>query len=115
MQFRGLRVNITNTLEVIDLEKYFEKLRTYIAENPPNFGDGESVLTLLYEAYAESNRMDDGTIKEDFNELYRLMNGMELQEMDKIIYPVCTLCRDHQRSGFVEGVKVGLRLVQELK
>ena len=97
------------------MEKYFEKLRTYIAENPPNFGDGESVLTLLYEAYAESNRMDDGTIKEDFNELYRLMNGMELQEMDKIIYPVCTLCRDHQRSGFVEGVKVGLRLVQELK
>ena len=97
------------------MEKYFEKLRTYIAENPPNFGDGKSVLTLLYEAYAESNRMDDGTIKEDFNELYRLMNGMELQEMDKIIYPVCTLCRDHQRSGFVEGVKVGLRLVQELK
>ena len=97
------------------MKNYIEKLRTYIAENPPNFGDGESVLTLLYEAYAESNRMDDGTIKEDFNELYRLMNGMELQEMDKIIYPVCTLCRDHQRSGFVEGVKVGLRLVQELK
>ena len=58
--------------------------------------------------------MDDGTIKEDFNELYRLMNGMELREMDKIIYPVCTLCRDHQRSGFVEGVKVGIRLKTEL-
>jgi len=96
------------------LEKYFEKLRTYIAENPPYFGDGESVLTLLYEAYAESNRMDDGTIKEDFNELYRQMNGIELREMDKIIYPVCTLCRDHQRSGFVEGVKVGIRLRTEL-
>ena len=96
------------------MEKYFEKLRTYIAENPPDFGDGESVLTMLYEAYAESNRMDDGTIKEDFNELYRQMNGMELREMDKFIYPVCTLCRDHQRSGFVEGVKVGIRLREEL-
>ena len=96
------------------MEKYFEKLRTYIAENPPDFGDGDSVLTLLYEAYAESNRLDDGTIKEDFNELYRQMNGMELREMDKIIYPVCTLCRDHQRSGFVEGVKVGMRLREEL-
>jgi len=95
------------------LEKYFEKLRSYIAENPPDFGDGESVITMLYEAYAESNRMDDGTIKEDFNELYRQMNGMELREMDKIIYPVCTLCRDHQRSGFVEGVKVGSRLRTE--
>ena len=96
------------------MKNYFEKLRTHIVENPPDFGDGESVLTLLYEAYAESNSMDDGAIKEDFNELYRQMNGMELQEMDKIIYPVCTLCRDHQRSGFVEGVKVGMRLREEL-
>ena len=96
------------------MKSYFEKLRFHIAENPPDFGDGESVLTMLYEAYAESNKMNDGTIKEDFNELYRLMNGMELREMDKIIYPVCTLCRDHQRSGFVEGVKVGIRLKTEL-
>ena len=96
------------------MKTYFEQLRTYIAENPPDFGDGESVLTLLYEAYAESNKMDDGTIKEDFNELYRLMNGMELREIDKIIYPVCTLCRDHQRSGFVEGVKIGIQLQMEL-
>ena len=96
------------------MKNYFEILRTYIAENPPDLGDGESVLTLLYEAYAESNKMDDGTIKEDFNELYRLMNGMELREMDKIIYPVCTLCRDHQRSGFIEGIRVGIRLREEL-
>ena len=51
------------------MNDYFERLRTHIAENPPDFGDGESVLTLLYEAYAEFNRTDDGTIKEDFNEL----------------------------------------------
>lgn len=95
------------------MKNYFEKLRTHIAENPPDFGDGESVLTLLYEAYAESNRMDDGTIKEDFNELYRQMNGMELREMDRIMYPVCTLCRDHQRAGFVEGIKVGILLREE--
>ena len=46
------------------MQKYFEKLRTHILKNPPDFGDGESVLTLLYEAYAESNKMDDGTIKD---------------------------------------------------
>ena len=96
------------------MNDYFERLRTHIAENPPDFGDGESVLTLLYEAYADCNKMDDGTIKEDFNELYRQMNGMQLRDMDKIIYPVCTLCRDHQRSGFVEGIKVGVQLREEL-
>lgn len=42
------------------------------------------------------------------------MNGMSLREMDKIIYPVCRLCRDHERSGFVEGIKIGVRLQTEL-
>ena len=96
------------------MKTYFEKLREFIEETPPDFSDGESVLTLLYEAYAESNKMDNGTIKEDFNELYCQMNGMELWEMDRIIYPVCTLCRDHQRSGFIEGIKVGIHLKEEL-
>ena len=42
------------------------------------------------------------------------MNGMPLREMDKIIYPVCKLCRDHEQSGFVAGLKIGIRLVDEL-
>lgn len=98
----------------MNMEEFNRTLQAYVSSREPNFGDGESVLTLLYEAYAECNKMDDGTLKEDFNELYRLMNGMELREMDKIIYPVCTLCRDHQRSGFVDGVVVGVRLREEL-
>ena len=97
------------------IEDYLQTLNKYVDSHAPNFGDGESVLTLLYEAYAECNKMDDGTIKEDFNELYRLMNGMPLRDMDKIIYPVCTLCRDHQRSGFVDGVKVGMLLTEEIQ
>lgn len=96
-------------------EKVLQALKEHLADNPPDFGDGNSVLTLLYEAYSECNRMDDAQIKADFNELYRQMNGMRLREMDKIIYPVCTLCRDHERSGFVEGVKVGISLFQEIE
>ena len=96
------------------MEKYFEILKARIMQEQPDFGDGESVLTLLYEAYSEVNRMDDAQIKSDFNELYRQMNGMELREMDKIIYPVCTLCRDHERSGFTEGIKIGFLVAKEL-
>ena len=98
----------------VNMKNFYDVLNRYISENQPNFGDGESVLTLLYEAYSECNRMDDAQIKADFEELYRLMNGIPLREMDKIIYPVCTLCRGHEKAGFVEGVKVGIRLLQEL-
>ena len=75
--------------------------------------DEESLLAMLYECYENSNGLDDKTIKADFDHLYRVMNGKTIREMDEIIYPVCTLCRDHQRSGFVEGIKVGIQLAIE--
>ena len=58
--------------------------------------------------------MDNAAIKADFEELYHLMNGKPLQEIDEIIYAVCTLCRDHEKAGFVEGFRVGVRLEREL-
>ena len=96
------------------IKPYIQALVRLAISEEPNYGDGESVLTMLYECYSDSNRMDDKQIRADFKELYALMNGMTLREMDKIIYPVCTLCRDHQRSGFVEGVKIGLLLAKEV-
>ena len=96
------------------MKNFYDVLNQYISENRPDFGDGESVLTMLYEAYSECNRLDDAQVKEDFNELYRLMNGMDLRDMDKIISPVCKLCRDHERSGFTEGIKIGIMLAREL-
>ena len=96
------------------MKNFYDVLKQYVSEYHPNFGDGESVLTLLYEAYSECNRLDDVQVKDDFNELYQLMNGMELRDIDRIIYPVCKLCRDHERSGFVEGVKMGIMLAHEL-
>ena len=96
------------------MNPYFEKLKAAIEANPPNLGDGNSVLTLLYETYSELNRLDNDTIRAGLDELYKLMNGMTLREMDRIIYPVCQLCRDHEHAGFVEGIRIGVLLAQEL-
>ncbi len=49
-----------------------------------------------------------------FEDLYQRMHGMPLREMDRIVDAVCTLCREHEKAGFVEGVKVGFRLKHEL-
>ena len=96
------------------MENIIEVLKKHISRNAPNLGDGDSVLSLLYEAYSENNRLDDAQTKSDFEELYRQMNGMDLREMDRIIDAVCTLCRDHQKSGFIEGVRIGVQLCSEL-
>lgn len=93
---------------------YFRVLSEHIQSNPMKLGEAESILALLYESYIDLQGYDNEQIKADFNELYSLMNGMPIREMDKIVYPVCTLCRDHERSGFIHGVKVGIYLSQEL-
>ena len=99
----------------MNMEEYFRALETYVASHKLNLGDGESVLSLLYEVYSDNNRIYDDQIKADFAELYQALNGMPLWEMDWIINPVCALCRDHERSGFIHGVQVGIRLEQEVQ
>ena len=96
------------------MEQYIQKLRSYLTEQKLPDESPLSILNMLYEAYNEINLMDDDKVKQDFHELYELMNGMPLREMDQIVYPVCRLCRDHERAGFVEGIKIGIRLLQEL-
>ena len=93
--------------------EYIRELETYVASRKLNLGDGESVLSLLYEAYGDINPMYDDQIKTDFAELYPLLNGMPLREMDWLINPVCALCREHERTGFIHGVQVGILLAQE--
>lgn len=96
------------------MKNYIKALKAYIAEHPLNYGDGESVLTMLYEYHNENNPYDNEQIRADFNELYQQMNGMPLWEMDQIVYPVCKLCRDHEKAGFIEGIRLGVLLAQEV-
>jgi hypothetical protein len=58
--------------------------------------------------------MDNAAIKAEFEELYHLMNGKPLYEINEIIYAVCTLCRDHEKVGFIEWIKAGMSLVKVL-
>lgn len=96
------------------MNPYIEKLKQWMANNPPNFGDADPVLGLLYECFDESNPYDNDEIRTDLNEFYQQMNRISLREMDKIICPVCKLCRDHERAGFLAGIKIGMILCKEL-
>lgn len=99
----------------MNMEEYTRTLESYVTAHNLNLGDGESILSLLYEAYGYINLMYDDQIKADYAELYQALNGIPLRKMDWIIDPVCALCRDHERNGFVHGVQVGIRLAREGK
>ena len=97
------------------MEEFMTALQSKLDTLQPNYPDhAESILEVLFDAYNESNGFDNTAIKADFEKLYRLMNGKPLKEIDEIIYVVCTLCRDHEKAGFVEGIKVGVSLAKEM-
>ena len=93
------------------MNDYLTALQTHLTTQQST---NQNILEMLYEAYNDTTGLDNAEIKADFEKLYQLMNGKPLQEIDEIIYAVCTLCRDHERAGFIEGVKVGIGLGQEL-
>ena len=100
---------------MMTMNEFMTALQTHLANQQPNYPDNaESLLEVLFDAYNESSGFDNATIKADFEELYRLMNGKTLKEIDEIIYAVCTLCRDHEKAGFVEGLKIGFGLSKQL-
>ena len=93
------------------MNDYLTALQTHLTTQQPT---NQNLLDLLYDAYNDTTGMDNEAIKADFERFYQLMNGKPLKEVDEIIYAVCTLCRDHEKAGFVEGVKVGMSLAREL-
>ena len=100
---------------MMKMNEFMTALQTHLATQQPNYPDNaQSILEVLFDAYNESAGFDNATIKADFEELYQLMKGKPLKEIDEIIYAVCTLCRDHEKAGFIEGVKVGMSLTKEL-
>lgn len=100
----------------MNIHDFIRALNAYVEAQKTNDhdGDGESLLEMMFNTYTELKGFDNQIIREDFEALYVAMNGKSLQEIDQVIFPVCDLCRDHQKVGFIEGVKVGFILRSEL-
>ena len=98
------------------MHDFVSALQTKLNTTRPNFGDdADSVLGFLCGAYYDQNcNSDSEEIKQAFEDLYEAMNCNTLREKDEVIYAVCHLCRSHQQTGFVDGIKLGLYLSQEL-
>ena len=98
------------------MKPYIEKLKTYLAEHPPNYGNCEAhaILGMLYTYYSQYNRLDTPQIKSDFETLYQRLTDKSLRGLDNIIDTVTTLCWHHEKSGFTEGIKLGILLATEL-
>ncbi len=76
----------------------------------------DTLLEVIYQAYTEFNSVETPEFKRIVNPLDQTLRSlMETdEEADEYMNIVFELCAAYERQSFIEGLKVGARLVMEL-
>ena len=69
---------------------------------------------MIYEHYAEFRGYGNPTDKEYFNTPMSMIEGRSTAEQDMFVDLINMLCSVHEHTGFVDGVKSGVKLLCEL-
>ena len=95
------------------MDKLAGRLKAYIDTHPTDLGDNdcETVLDQLYQSYAESYESDPPEISNSFKELEDLL---PLDDNNAVFNLCCRLCSAYERKAFIDGLKYGAKLIQEL-
>lgn len=94
-----------------------DQMRNYLRDNPPDYcGNVESLLELLYQALTEYDTAETPEFKEIIDPLDQKLRNLARtdEEADEYMGIVYSLCAAYEKQGYVEGMKVGARLMMEL-
>lgn len=94
-----------------------DQIRNYLRDNPPDYcGNVESLLELLYQAFTEYVTAETPEFKEIIDPLDQKLRNLARtdEEADEYMGIVYSLCAAYEKQGYVEGMKVGARLMMEL-
>ena len=95
-----------------DTSAIVENIVTYLKDNPPNYqGQANGMLELLYFTFAEYNFVETPEFKEQTDPLKEKLRALVDTDYMDIVF---SLCAAYERQGYLEGIKVGARLMMEL-
>ena len=100
-----------------DTSAIVKNIVTYLKDNPPNYqGQANGILELLYFTFVEYNSVETPEFKEQTDPLKEKLRALvdTEQEADDYMDIVFSLCAAYERQGYLEGIKVGARLMMEL-
>ena len=98
------------------MDKIAKRLKAYIDAHPfdPGDSDCETVLDQLYQAYAESHESDPLEISDGFKALDEFLEGVSLDDSNAVWNLCCQLCTAYEHKAFLDGLRYGAYLMQEL-
>ena len=94
-----------------DTSAIVENIVTYLKDNPPNYqGQANGMLELRYFTFAEYNSVETPEFKEQTDPLKEKLRALVDTDYMDIVF---SLCAAYERQGYLEGIKVGARLMME--
>ena len=93
------------------MHPYIEKFKAHIPEQQPEDND---LLDMLYQCCIEEHPIGDIRTQSLFATLDTYFLRLSPQEQDGLLDLICGLCCEHERLAFLEGIRVGFRLADEL-
>ncbi len=94
-----------------------ESIKAYLQSHPANYYDDiDTLLELIYQAYTEFNSVETPEFKRIVNPLDQTLRSLVEtdEEADEYMNIVFELCTAYERQSYIEGLKVGARLMMEL-
>lgn len=90
-------------------------LKHKILAEPPSYSfEEKSILDLVYEAYCECHGYDSEEIMSCYHNLCELLAHLSYKEREQILNSTSLLCKEYERNGFIEGIRIGIRLDTEI-
>ena len=98
------------------MNTYTQKLLTAIAayESKCGITEPDSILEALWYDYSCQNPVDDGQIKAAEEKLSPVFAALSLENSDQLFDVIVELLNAHQRAAYLEGLRTGVHLLQEL-
>lgn len=90
---------------------------SYLQSHPANYcNQMDTLLELLYHAYTEFNSVEAPEFKAVIDPLDQTLRSLvdTDEEADEYMNIVFELCTAYERQSYIEGLKVGARLMVEL-
>lgn len=74
----------------------------------------ESPLNILYNDFAENPERNNQKVTAMAKELRKMLHQRSVACADEIMDSISLLCAEYQREGFFAGVRIGVKLINEI-
>lgn len=71
-------------------------------------------IEALFDCYFDSRGSDDDRVEEAYEKFCHTLVDVDPYQIEEIMGAVAELCMEHERTGFIGGIRTGIRLILEV-